>query len=551
MRYSLFSFIPVCVLAATVPALASGYTPEHQYTLLARTGEVSTPEAPLTRIHNAFFVGDTIGIIASTTPNAGPGSPKGVWFLAPDGSLTKVVAPGDPLPGDPARTVVSASAGVTVDSQEIGLLLQFTPALSPSNPADFDQVVVRILPSGEVQPLLWEGLFGPGTTLRVRFPGLVLGRSTGMVISGVLNTTPASIAHWRISEPNEPGTLLKLIARTDMPAPEFGAGAVFTDGAAGVYPVQTSPCDAVFSRVVSGVGLVVFRQTGNQRTVLVAPGDPAPPPMTGTLGRITPRDGSADGSLVIYSYTDANDGFAWRLHPDSSADFLVGPGDNILDPEGQSVVGVVDRLYDWGLVMADNGRSTAVVDIEGSDGPRLLSESIDGSFRLVFDPSVPVAPAPGAILEPPLPGLTYHFARNDAGDVMMRSDTYRTLVFHPRHGARHIIEPDMHLFASGVDLGEVDFAEANIYRGDGPFRALMIANMTDGSDALVLITLAPECRADTNGDTVVNFADLNAVLGAFGEAGPAGFSGADINGDGAVNFADLNAVLSAFGAVCD
>jgi len=48
----------------------------------------------------------------------------------------------------------------------------------------------------------------------------------------------------------------------------------------------------------------------------------------------------------------------------------------------------------------------------------------------------------------------------------------------------------------------------------------------------------------------VNFADLNAVLSAFGQSGAPGFSGADLNDDGVVNFADLNAVLSAFGAQC-
>ncbi|MGP1310360.1 MAG: dockerin type I domain-containing protein, partial [Phycisphaerales bacterium] len=61
---------------------------------------------------------------------------------------------------------------------------------------------------------------------------------------------------------------------------------------------------------------------------------------------------------------------------------------------------------------------------------------------------------------------------------------------------------------------------------------------------------APDCEGDTNGDNVVNFADLNAVLSAFGETGATGFSGADVNADGVVNFADLNAVLSAFGTGC-
>ncbi|MGP1310270.1 MAG: hypothetical protein ACTS27_08750 [Phycisphaerales bacterium] len=59
------------------------------------------------------------------------------------------------------------------------------------------------------------------------------------------------------------------------------------------------------------------------------------------------------------------------------------------------------------------------------------------------------------------------------------------------------------------------------------------------------------CPGDTNGDNVVNFADLNAVLSEFGTVGAPGFTGADVTADGAVNFADLNAVLSAFGTACD
>ncbi len=53
------------------------------------------------------------------------------------------------------------------------------------------------------------------------------------------------------------------------------------------------------------------------------------------------------------------------------------------------------------------------------------------------------------------------------------------------------------------------------------------------------------CRGDANGDRVVNFADLNAVLAGFGGAGdsPEG----DVNCDGVVNFGDLNTVLANFG----
>jgi agmatine/peptidylarginine deiminase len=69
----------------------------------------------------------------------------------------------------------------------------------------------------------------------------------------------------------------------------------------------------------------------------------------------------------------------------------------------------------------------------------------------------------------------------------------------------------------------------------------------DDSDAVFAIL--GECPGDTNGDGIVNFTDLNAVLGAFGQTG-AGIP-ADVNGDGVVNFSDLNQVLAAFGVDCN
>lgn len=75
------------------------------------------------------------------------------------------------------------------------------------------------------------------------------------------------------------------------------------------------------------------------------------------------------------------------------------------------------------------------------------------------------------------------------------------------------------------------------------------------SDGMATLTLAfvvmpgfTPCPGDTNGDRVVNFADLNTILSQFGQTG-AGLSG-DLNNDGVVNFTDLNIVLSNFGNVC-
>jgi len=78
-----------------------------------------------------------------------------------------------------------------------------------------------------------------------------------------------------------------------------------------------------------------------------------------------------------------------------------------------------------------------------------------------------------------------------------------------------------------------------------------------GTDALELdnytitaVSVEAECPGDTNGDRVVNGADLSVLLFRFG--GPAdGPQGADFNGDGLCNGADLSVLLFLFGTSCD
>lgn len=59
----------------------------------------------------------------------------------------------------------------------------------------------------------------------------------------------------------------------------------------------------------------------------------------------------------------------------------------------------------------------------------------------------------------------------------------------------------------------------------------------------------PPCLGDTNGDRVVNTADLVFFLGKFGQ-GVAPGSPADLNNDGVVNTADLVVFLGRFGSLC-
>lgn len=64
------------------------------------------------------------------------------------------------------------------------------------------------------------------------------------------------------------------------------------------------------------------------------------------------------------------------------------------------------------------------------------------------------------------------------------------------------------------------------------------------------LTVLGPCPGDTNGDRVIDFADLNTVLSQFGQTGAPGALAGDVNNDGFVSFTDLNIVLSRFGVVC-
>ncbi len=550
MRHLIMSAAIIGVSVCANPSSASSSVPEHRYTLLARSGDESGTDAPFTRIYRGFFVGDRVGIVASTEPDAGPSSPAGLWLREQDGSLTKVFAPGDPLPGDPTRTVTRVSGVAAKESQELGLWLRFTPALDPSDPEGSDEALVRVLSTGEATPIMWEGAIDPESGLRIGSAGFIAGRASGLMVVGTLGVESPVSAIWRIADPNETGNPLRLVSMTGMPVPEFGPGASFTASAFTPFPNQSSPCEAIFAREVSGVGVAVFRQSGSEREVLVARGDIAPAPMSGPLVDVSLRDVSNEGSALLYSTTASDGGFVWKLRPDATSEVMLRMGDLVYAPDGVSDYGAVDALNDIGQRMSDNGEAIARASIQGASLNHLVSESDDGSFRLVYDPGVALARAPGMHVAPRFPGPAGFYERNNAGAVLVWNEDARLLAFHPGRAGRYITEREMPFIASGVDLGVLDSCTASFCTGDGPFRALLVARFTNAESALVEVTLAPECLADANTDNAVDFADLNVVLSAFGQTGDAGFVSADVNTDGVVNFADLNAVLSVYGGSC-
>jgi agmatine deiminase len=102
-----------------------------------------------------------------------------------------------------------------------------------------------------------------------------------------------------------------------------------------------------------------------------------------------------------------------------------------------------------------------------------------------------------------------------------------------------------------ADDGSFMWTVPNVATGSAKIRVL--ARGDDGDtgfdDSDNAFAILGDCLGDTDGNGVINFLDLNAVLATFGQSG-AGLAG-DVDGDGSVTFLDLNTVLSAFGTDCN
>ncbi|MGP1309489.1 MAG: serine hydrolase [Phycisphaerales bacterium] len=101
---------------------------------------------------------------------------------------------------------------------------------------------------------------------------------------------------------------------------------------------------------------------------------------------------------------------------------------------------------------------------------------------------------------------------------------------------------------AGTQTGTLSILNA-IPSQAGQYRCLVLNYCGIDLSPTVNVAVTPACDGDSNGDGIVNFADLNAVLASFGQSVPPG-TGGDVNGDGVVDFADLNEVLTNFGVEC-
>lgn len=120
-----------------------------------------------------------------------------------------------------------------------------------------------------------------------------------------------------------------------------------------------------------------------------------------------------------------------------------------------------------------------------------------------------------------------------------------------------IVDAEQHnnpIYARSYDLGPVNLGAARYVRVQGLTNTT--AGAGDGFDLDAVGAIHQQalpacpsiCIGDTNGDNVIDFADLNNVLSAYNTTG-AQLPG-DVDDDGDVDFADLNTVLSVYNTQC-
>lgn len=159
-------------------------------------------------------------------------------------------------------------------------------------------------------------------------------------------------------------------------------------------------------------------------------------------------------------------------------------------------------------------------------------------------------------LTSPVHGEAYLNSVSDEGDLAVGFNRYfqnliqiKGIVWTPETG---LMSGEDYVAALGLSAqlpGDTEIIDMSAVSPDGTAIAGILRSTAGTLQSFVIYLGVALCEGDTNGDGIVNFADLNGVLASFGQTGE-GIPG-DVNGDGVVNFADLNEVLANFGTDCN
>lgn len=304
----------------------------------------------------------------------------------------------------------------------------------------------------------------------------------------------------------------------DLHGPESGLARVFSgsDGAI-LFSFYGETQISFLGDSVSGVGDI--DQDGFDDVVVGAPGE-----------------NNYSGAVRVYSGHDGS--ILYTFHGDSEyLDFgfsVSGAG----DVNGDGVVDVIvgapsdnSNGSNSGLARVFSGADGAILyTFYGDDRDDFLGRSVSGAGDIDGDGFADlIVGAPGAGRQA---GLARVFSGRDGS------------ILYSFEGTTHGPQTD-HVGQAVAGGGDIN--------GDG-IPDFVIAAPGEGGSGFgesvgrVRVYVSQACPGDSNDDGVVDVADLNAVLTAYGQTGPA--LAADVTGDLTVNFVDLNVVLGRFGAPC-
>ena len=219
------------------------------------------------------------------------------------------------------------------------------------------------------------------------------------------------------------------------------------------------------------------------------------------------------------------------------------------------ISGYPSNLEGWGRLVADDAlhfpgdsRSMVVRDVRNtSDDALATGESFE--FEVEVFGSEEHFRATMAFTDPPAAAGAFNVVVNNV-DLVVESPSGTIYRGNTMSGGFSIANSGTTDGINSVEQVIVASPEAGVWtvRVDAPSvnvgeQGFAVAVTGEVGEAVVEV-----CLGDTNGDNIVNFADLNAVLAEFG--GTNGGPG-DVDGSGTVDFADLNTVLSNFGLDCN
>ncbi len=383
-------------------------------------------------------------------------------------------------------------------------------------------------------------------------------------------------------------------------APEFGPGAVFGESAGNILQgtigaVSIGPSESIaLTGLTRGPGITndndegLFFDDGDARSLLAREGDAIPskyiplfaPGATFFGGgasqtAFTPLAGprtNARGDFLFSPWVDIPGDpprvpTIWRWNRGESAPSLILRGRQravAFSVPGDPAPGVPNHHFFAFSEHVPNDRGDIMVRAFVEQNNDLTFELFgvwvdrgNGFESLGYE----TGPVPG------MPGLNFlpRFSNNNRAirEAILFPDGAVAFVGFFRDASQQIVRglfamtPDgagapLIVTKSFVDVGGDVRQVASFEVGEGITdngELIVEVRFSSGESGLYLVQVTSglgACTADLNGDAIVDFADLNLVLGAFGTPDPSG----DVNGDGVTDFADLNLVLGSFGQNC-